>query len=66
MDYNKLIQPLATSQPYQSRYYIYIYSISASFDYKYNINVVCCVDRVQIQVEILKSGRCSANTDSIV
>ena len=29
------------------------------------INVVCCVGRVEIQIEIQK-GRCTANTDSIV
>ena len=29
------------------------------------VNVVCCVGRVEIQMEIQK-GRCTANTDSIV
>ena len=29
------------------------------------INVVCCVGRVEIQIEIQK-GRCTANTDSMV
>ena len=29
------------------------------------INVVCCVGRVEIQIEIQK-GRCPANTDSMV
>ena len=29
------------------------------------INVVCCVGRVEIQIEIQK-GRCTANADSIV
>ena len=28
------------------------------------INIVCCVGRVEIQIEI-KKGRCTANTDSI-
>ena len=28
-------------------------------------NVVCCVGRVEIQIEIQK-GRCTANTDSVV
>ena len=32
---------------------------------KLHINVVCCVGRVEIQIEIQK-GRCNANTDSIV
>ena len=29
------------------------------------LNVVCCVGRVEIQIEIQK-GRCTANTDSMV
>ena len=29
------------------------------------LNEVCCVDRVEIQIEI-ENGRCTANTDSIV
>ena len=30
-----------------------------------SLNVVCCVGRVEIQIEIQK-GRCTANTDSMV
>ena len=41
------------------------YSIIEYFGiYIYEINVVCCVGRVEIQIEIQK-GRCTANTDSI-
>ena len=38
-------------------------SILGSLEWK-EINVVCCVGRVEIQIEIQK-GRCTANTDSI-
>ena len=31
----------------------------------FRLNVVCCVGRVEIQIEIQK-GRCTANTDSVV
>ena len=33
--------------------------------YIFYINEVCCVGRVEIQIEIYK-GQCTANTDSIV
>ena len=39
--------------------------ITFSADKIYYINVVCCVGRVEIQIEIQK-GRCTANMDSIV
>ena len=52
--------------------------LQISFDFKHLskytvINVVCCVGRVEIQIEMVgvlpntdRKGRCTANTDSIV